>query len=232
MLANPSHHDHDRRNAVLRKHLGPVDRFGLRLTNIACAAGAVLLDDLRIHPWKLALMVTPFPLDLSIVIAGTLLYFALGITKRGREGRAKIVRSAVAPIDYGGFKHFYKTKIRKSRVKAFNKAAAAQGPVAAPTAVHAFLPGQVPAAIDEQPKKAAKHTHKQLGVEWARVRKTMYWNGKINALTTLHDWLSRLPPGRLASHFNKKAERMMTTARAKYPADIARRRAYCQNPVL
>lgn len=227
----PPHHDHDRRNAVLRQHLGPIDRMGLRLTSVACATGTVLLDDLRRHPWKLILMATPFPLDLTLVIAGTMLYFALGITKRGREGRAKIARSIVAPVDYSGFKHFFKTKIRKERVKAFNKAAAVRVPVPAQITVHAFMPETQKAAAPAV-KRAKPLPHKQLSIEWGRVRKAMYWSGKINALTTLHDWLSGLPDGRFTRHFNKKAERMMTTARAKFPEDLARRRGYCKNPVL
>jgi len=286
---------HAKQNAVLKKHFSAIDRFGLRLTKIFCAVGDVLQDDLKRHPWKLIALFTPFPLDLTLVIAGTLAYFALGLTKRGREGRKKIVRSAVDPIDYFGFKHFFTTKIRKSRKRVFNLAAAPQ-----PAAVKPSMPEMpemspmpenvVDMPVSPQPIKMGKDAlkdamvhdgagvavsafssaspvsvsaassvtanaqttsplvhafarprltshvvetrHKKLSIHWPRVRKTLYWNGKVSALTTVHDWLSSLPDGKFSRYFSKKAERQMISARAAYPTEIVHRRSFCKNPAL
>jgi hypothetical protein len=241
----------------IKPHLRWSDRFGLRLTKIFCAAGQVVHEDLKIHPWKLVTLFTPFPLDLTLTIIGTLAYFALGVTKRGREGRSKIAKSFTEAVDYAAYKHFFYTekkerKFKRIEIKHHTDPETGKITIDWPQQSHFGFckPTSHPNMIDDIT------TQKNLRVNWSMVRSTLHWNAKIAALNTVRDWLavksgvqdhrelvqeetghkteaSTLKGGkRLALYMQRQAERKMITAKNNYPAQIIRRRSYCKNPAL
>lgn len=222
------------RNDKLKKHLKFSDRMGLRLTQIFCAVGGVLQEDLRRHPWKLLTLFTFIPLDLTLVLAGTLAYFALGITKRGREGRAKIVKSVIEPIDYTSFKHFFHTHKKHRVTKEFSHIAGFEPGAPLPPSF-AFTPRHMITHVYNEKKE----TKKSLRIHWPSVRHTLYYNARVHALYTVRDWLSKPEESfvlrrapKLSETFSKKAERMITSMRGNFPDHLEKRRAYCKTPAL
>lgn len=94
-------------DAEIDKRLTKWQRRHMRLSNLFHEVAHAVADDTKIHPWKLIFYAIPFPPGAAtLMLAATLIHFAIGRGERFKNYRQNIRHSIMGPIHYERYKQF------------------------------------------------------------------------------------------------------------------------------